>query len=82
MNEADKILGKISVYILNPIIGLMFSFALLYFIWGAITFIRSAPNPDKRKEGLEHIVWGTVGMAVMVSVYGIIRILDSFWRGF
>ncbi len=82
MEEADKILTKISTYILNPIIGLMFAFALLYFVWGAIAFVKNAPNPDKRKEGLEHIVWGTVGMAIMVSVYGIIKMLDNFWRGF
>lgn len=82
MNEADKILSRIIENIINPIIGLMFAFALVYFIWGVISFIHHSADPSKRKEGLDHIIWGLVGVFIMVSVYGLIRLVGSVWSGF
>ena len=77
MNEADKILSRVNEYIINPLIGLMFSLALAYFIWGVISFIHHSADPSKRKEGLDHIIWGLVGIFIMVSVYGLIRLVGN-----
>ena len=81
MDEADKILSNISEYILNPLIGLAFTVAFVYFVWGVISFIHHSADATKRKEGLEHIVWGLVGLAIMVSVYGLIRLVGNAWSG-
>lgn len=67
-------LNKFNYYILNPIIILMFTLALLYFIYGVVRFL-STNDGDKgntRIEARNSIMWGIIGMVIMFSVYGII----------
>lgn len=69
------LLNKINRYILNPIIGLLFLVALLTFLWGLIELIAKAGSEDARQSGRRNIMWGIVGMFIMIAVYGIIRII-------
>lgn len=79
MDSIDSFLGRINLYILNPIIVFMFVVALLVFFWGLVQFIYNAGSDSGRDTGKQHIIWGIVGMFIMVAVYGIIRlILDTF----
>lgn len=68
---------RINEQILNPIIMVLFAVALIVFIWGLISFIQGASSPDARKTGQKHLLWGLVGMVIMLSVYGIISMLLS-----
>ncbi|MCR4284188.1 MAG: hypothetical protein NUV64_02640 [Parcubacteria group bacterium] len=79
--DADTLINNIAVKILNPFIGLMISVALLLFIYGVIEFIAGADNEDKRAQGKQHIIWGVVGLFIMVGVFGLIRIIINFWKG-
>ncbi len=79
--EADTLLEKINKEILNPFIGLLISIALLVFIYGVVEFIAGADNEDKRTQGKQHIIWGIIGLFIMVSVFGIMKIILSFWEG-
>ncbi len=78
MDRFDQILNKVTDLIINPLIGLMIGIGLIVFIWGVIEFIAGADNDQKRQQGKRHIVWGIVGLAVMVGVFGIIRIIINF----
>ena len=75
----NSLLGKINEFILNPIIILLFVVALLVFFWCLVEFIYKACSEDGRETGKRNMIWGIVGMVVMVSVYGIIRlVLNTF----
>ena len=65
--------------IVNPLIGLAFAVALVYFLWGVFTFFLSASADAKKTEGRSHMLWGVVGMAVMVSVYALIQLGLAFF---
>jgi uncharacterized membrane protein len=67
------LLGKISQYILNPIITLGFVVATIVFFYGIVKFIQNADDDTKREEGKKSIIYGIVGFVVMFSVYGIIK---------
>ena len=69
------LLDSINTYIVNPIIGLLFGLALLYFMYGVAVFIVNGDNDVKRREGANHMLWGVVGLFVMVSVFGIMKII-------
>lgn len=73
-------LNKIIAEILNPFIALMFALASAVFIWGIIGFIAGAENEEKRTKGKKHIVWGIVGMFIMIAAWGIIALLRDFWE--
>jgi hypothetical protein len=61
--------------IINPLILLLFSLAALLFVWGILKFVSRSSNEEARDEGKSHMLYGLLGMFIMVSVYGIIRLL-------
>lgn len=72
-------LNRVNEIILNPLIVLMFSLALVYFIYGIIKFLSLEAGDKARDEARKSIMWGIVGMVVMFSVYGLIWfVLDTF----
>lgn len=71
----NQLLNGINRFILNPLIGLLFFVALLVFMWGIFRFIGNAGSEDARETGKRNIMWGIAGMFIMISVYGIIRLL-------
>jgi len=78
-NEAAKLISNIKVYILNPIIGFMFAVAVVMFIYGIVEYIWSADNEEKIAVGKKHMIYGIIGIFVMIGVYGILNILSGFW---
>ena len=78
-NEAAKLISNIKVYILNPIIGFMFAVAVVMFIYGIVEYIWSADNEDKVAVGKTHMIYGIIGIFVMIGVYGILNLLSGFW---
>lgn len=61
-----------------PIIYLAFAVALLVFIWGMIGYLinlRSGAVDEKRQAGQRHMIWGAIGIAIMISVFGIMQFI-------
>lgn len=76
------LVSKINQVIINPIIGIIFALAVILFFYGVVKFLFYSENDDKRKEGRGHMIWGIIGMFIMVSVFGIIRlIMDTIGVG-
>jgi len=71
----EQFLGNIVIHILQPLVGLMFVVALVIFFWGIVQFIGTSNTDEGRETGKRNLVWGIVGILIMVSVYGIISIL-------
>ena len=75
----EPFLNKINQFILNPLILLAFAVAFLAFFWGIFQFIASQTTDANRDEGKRKIFWGLFGMFIMISAFGLIRlILGSF----
>lgn len=72
-----ELLNRISDVILNPVIYLLFAVALIVFIWGIFQMINGAASEEARSTGRRNIMWGIIGMLIMVSVYGILNIVLS-----
>ena len=68
-------ISNITSNIIQPIIGFLFALALVMFLWGIVQFISNAENEEKLSEGKEHMLWGIVGMFIMVSVFGIMNLI-------
>lgn len=79
MQNITSFLLKVAQVILNPIIQVLFAVALVYFLWGVFEYIRQPDSSDAKSKGVQHIFWGLIGLAIMVSVFGIINIaLNTF----
>lgn len=80
--EICEIVGKLTEIIINPALALIFSFGLLVFVYGLVEFIWGlSQETDKKKEGKQHMLWGLIGMFVMVSAIAIIKIIASVVGG-
>jgi uncharacterized membrane protein YidH (DUF202 family) len=71
----DPLLQKAVQAIVNPIIKVVFAVAIVLFAYGVFEFVRGADNPETRKQGQMHMLWGIIGLAIMVSVFTIMRII-------
>ncbi len=68
------IMGKVMTEIMNPIVGVLFVAALAYFLWGLFTFMANMGEESKIAEGKQHMLWGIIGMTIMVSVFAILKL--------
>jgi len=75
----DEILIVANIF--DSAISLIMVVALLAFIWGAIRFIGTAGDDKSRAAGRQLMVWGTVALFLMVSVWGIVRIIKTTFFG-
>lgn len=65
--------------IIDPLILLIFSAGLVAFMWGLYEYMQGVEEPGKRETGQQHMLWGIIGMFIMIAAKGIIVIaLDTF----
>ncbi|MEX0918608.1 MAG: hypothetical protein WDZ85_01405 [Candidatus Paceibacterota bacterium] len=69
------LLDNINQVIINPIIGFMIALAVVWFLYGLFIFLAGLDSEDKRKEGQKHMIWGTIGLFIMISVFGIMQVV-------
>ncbi len=71
-----QLMFRVSYYLINPLIIVGFVAALLYFIWGLIDFLRKRDiSAAAGQEGRDHMLWGIIGLVIMVSAFAIMRML-------
>lgn len=72
-----KLIGTLYTTILNPIITLLFAVALAYFAYGIVQYIWNPDNEQLREQGKRNMIWGIIGISIMVSVFGIMNLIVS-----
>jgi hypothetical protein len=63
--------------IVNSLIPAFFGLAVIYFFYGMAKYILSAGDPEKAKEGRGIMIYGVIGIAVMVLLYGLVAFLGN-----
>jgi hypothetical protein len=59
---------------LIPFLGAV---AFLVFVWGVARFIKSAGSEKEIKDSKNMLIWGVIGLFVLVTIWGIIAFLSS-----
>ncbi|HEY4525862.1 MAG TPA: hypothetical protein VJL32_02075 [Candidatus Paceibacterota bacterium] len=62
--------------ILNIIIPILIVLAIVYFIWGVIQYVIS-DDEEAKQAGRNRIIFGIIGLAVIVGVWGLVAILTQ-----
>ena len=73
--SVDSFISNVSKEIINPLILLLFALALAIFLYGVLEFILNAANDEKKTIGKSHMVWGIIGITIMMGVWTILSIV-------
>jgi len=71
---AKDFVERLNDAILFPLIALLTGVALLWFVYGCAVYILNADNETARTDGKKHIMYGLIGLVIMVSAYAILSI--------
>ena len=74
----STLVARITSAIIDPLIALIFAAGFLVFAWGVVQFMFGLANDTEAKnDGKKHMLWGVIGMAIMMSAIGILRVIAN-----
>jgi uncharacterized membrane protein YozB (DUF420 family) len=63
--------------ILNTLTVLLISLAVVWIIISVVRYLIAGGDADKRKEGGMRILFGVIGLFVIISIWGLVSILQN-----
>ncbi|MCE9585039.1 pilin [Candidatus Nomurabacteria bacterium] len=75
LGTLDALLCKIGS-LLNSIVPVLIALGVVYFIWGVVSYVIS-DDEEAKKAGKDRMIYGIIGLAVIVSVWGLVSILKN-----
>ncbi len=79
--DGDPIFQNIVLYIFSPLYKLVAAIAVVYFMYGVAKFIYDMNDPAKKTDGKQHMLWGLVGLFIILSIGGILSIFNKVLGG-
>ena len=82
-NTSGDLTGVINVIggLISLVTPIVVALALLYFFWGLAKFILSTGGGKEQEEAKGIMLWGIIALFVMVSIWGIIRVVSATFLG-
>ena len=74
---AQPFIDSLNSAIVYPIVSLLLGIALLVFLWGVFVYIRDSENDEARATGKRHMIFGIIGLVIMVSAVAILEIAKA-----
>src|ERR1035437_6901700 len=68
----EKLLG-----IGDIVIYLLIALAVIFIVWNVVISLISGAKPDEKKVALGNIGYGILGLAIIVSLWGLVNILTG-----
>lgn len=62
--------------LLNSIVPLLIALGVVYFVFGVVQYVIAGGEEDKKK-GKDHVIYGIIGLTVIVSLWGIVGLVVS-----
>lgn len=77
MDALTGFIGKVVDLIIQPLVALLVTAGVAYFIWGVAVYIWNDASSDERAKGAQRMLWGIIGILIMVTVIGILNVVTS-----
>ncbi len=72
----DTLVSQLS-NLVGALIPVVIAIGLLFFIWGLVQFIAASGDETAREEGRNKMIWGIVALFVIVTVWGLVALLNQ-----
>lgn len=76
---SDQILAGVVTEIINPIYQLLVALSLVYFVYGVARYIIDLSNPEKKTYRRQHLLYGTLGLFIVVTIGAFISFLNGIF---
>ena len=63
--------------IIDTLIPLLIAIGVLLFLIGVVKYISAAGDEEKRKDGRNMMIYGIIGLFVMIAFWGLVNVLLS-----
>ena len=64
--------------LLNFVIPLLIALGVVYFVWGVVTYMIGS-DEEAKKKGKDKIIFGIIGLAVIVGLWGLVyMVVNTF----
>jgi len=73
----NEFIGKVDEMVINPLIKFLFALAIVYFLFGVFQFFTNQGSEEKKTTGKQHMIWGIIGITIMMGVWTILGIVVS-----
>lgn len=71
----NEVITKLVDNIIQPLVSLLFAVALVFFLWGMFKFLFHRDDAKEQEQGKQHMLYGVIGMFIMLSAYSILEVL-------
>ena len=62
--------------LLSAILPVLVAFGVIYFIWGVILYV-IGDSEEAKKTGRDKIIYGIIGLAVIISIWGLVYLIQD-----
>lgn len=70
-----KDVANSAVKVINILVVFVIGLGFFFFIYGLVKYSAAGGDSDQISEARDYIIYGVIGIAVMVSVWGLVRIV-------
>lgn len=79
--SGEQVLQNVVTEIFNPLYQLAVGVSIVYFLYGVFRFILDFNDPQKKNLGKSHLLYGTIGLFIILSVGGILQFFNTLFDG-
>ena len=66
--------------LLNSLLKVLIALGVVYFVWGVVTYFIGS-DEEAKSTGRDRIIYGIIGLAVILSVWGLVKLVTNTFFG-
>jgi len=75
--KLQDLFGYATCIISKSVLPLILTLAIAMFVWGVVQYVINDSEEGKKAKGKQFMIWGIIGITVMVSVWGLVGIVGK-----
>lgn len=77
INNLTDLINFFTCILNRTVLPLLVSLAVVFFLWGVIQYVINPASTEEREKGQQYMIWGIIGIFVIVSIWGLVAILTG-----
>jgi hypothetical protein len=74
---ADTVMKRLAEHLLGPVEMVVFAAGFMLFMFGLVKYLWVLGDGGEQNEGKQHMLWGIIGMFLMISTWAVISLIDN-----